>query len=137
MCRNALPLPMRSTGMTESAAEDADLVSGFAAGPDLIAVAHVNSVWLKGEGGRRANLAGHTFSHVVAPQLRLGKARFSACLLPNCELEGSSFEEAEIEHCDFSGSTLTDVDFTAAHFSDVDFARVWMPRACFVEAVLT
>src|SRR5581483_8805655 len=137
MCRIGHALPICGTGMNETAAENPEQLAASAGPLDLIAVAHVNSLWLKGEGGHRAHVAGHTFSHIVASQLSFAKARFQGCSLLNCELERGGFEDAEFDHCDLSGTTLTEADFTEAQLCDVDFARVWMPRACFVDTALT
>lgn len=91
---------------------------------------------LTGRSGTRIDLRFADFSHLFSENVRLDRARFTACNFSYANLSNSSFREADLSNSMFVGTRLTACDFTRANLAGGRFIKADLREAILTGAVM-
>ena len=85
---------------------------------EIAAILADHGCWLRGEGGKRADLSGADLTRAVLTDADLSGARLTRADLTRAVLTGADLSGARLTDARLSGACLTDADLTRADLTD-------------------
>jgi hypothetical protein len=84
---------------------------------DLKAILEAHAMWLRGDGGYRADLSGADLYGVALPDADLRRAKLSGTCLSGADLYGVDMRDADLRGVDMSGADMKGADMSGAALS--------------------
>jgi hypothetical protein len=96
----------------------------------LLDIMRAHHMWLRGDGGERADFRGRDMSGLKLSRLDLSLANLSGCDFSGADLSASKLQGADLSDARFANSNLSNADLTSADLSNTDLRGANLTGAC-------